>query len=129
MTGHPQIILNNFKSIDHYFGLAHVAILPPRGLFHPVSSYRYVGKLLFQLCRSCAETQNTNICSCSEANRSLYGTNCTYFNKGKINEFYLQLQSPTIDVKNCQIIDENVIKTEWCHKQDTIKIVTHQMYL
>ena len=55
MTGHPQIILN--KSIDHYFGLAHMAILPPRGLFHPVLSYRYDGKLLFPLSRSCAETK------------------------------------------------------------------------
>ena len=77
MMGHPIIILNNFKSIHLYLCSAHVAILPPRGLFHPVLPYRYDCKLLFPLCRSCAESQYTQSCTCSDAKRTLYGTYCT----------------------------------------------------
>ncbi len=29
--GHPTIITTDFKDIDHYFGIAKVKILPPRG--------------------------------------------------------------------------------------------------
>ena len=77
MIGHPQIILNNFKSIDKYFGLAQVTILPPKGLFHPVLPYKFGGKLLFGLCRTCAESDSTEPCTRNDADRSIHGTFCT----------------------------------------------------
>ena len=56
-VGHPQIISNPPQSIDHYFGLALCKVLPPYNLYHPVLPYRCQGKLVFPLCRTCAETQ------------------------------------------------------------------------
>lgn len=83
-VGHPQIINNPPFSIDEYFGLALCKILPPRELYHPVLPYRCNGKLMFPLCRTCAETQvqlplsqRTRQCSHNEDERALTGTWCT----------------------------------------------------
>lgn len=53
--GHPEIITENFEEISNYFGLIQCQVLPPRGLYHPVLPYRTGGKLLFPLCRTCAQ--------------------------------------------------------------------------
>ena len=53
--GHPEIITHGFRELSSYFGLAKFKILPPRGLYHPVLSYRTGGKLTFPLCRTCME--------------------------------------------------------------------------
>jgi hypothetical protein len=45
--GHPQIITENFRNVDNYFGLIYCRILPPRKLYHPVLPYHTNGKLLF----------------------------------------------------------------------------------
>lgn len=84
-VGHPQIITQPAdQSIDSYFGIAQVDILPPSGLFHPVLPVRYNGKLTFALCRSCVEAeqakpmlQRTHYCVHSDADRTLRGTWCT----------------------------------------------------
>ena len=83
-VGHPLIINNPSFSIDDYFGLAQCKILPPRKLYHPVLPYRCNGKLMFPLCRTCAETQvklplNERVCQCchNEDERALTGTWCT----------------------------------------------------
>ena len=75
--GHPEIITREFRELSSYFGLAKVKILPPRGLYHPVLSYRTGGKLTFPLCRTCVERQQHEPCTCSEEQRALTGTYCT----------------------------------------------------
>ena len=72
--GHPEVILENFRGIAEYFGLAKVKVLPPRSLYHPVLPYRNNGKLLFPLCKSCADEQNQQPCQCHPEKRMILGT-------------------------------------------------------
>ncbi|XP_062602299.1 uncharacterized protein LOC134264018 [Saccostrea cucullata] len=75
--GHPEIITDNFQDVRSYFGLIHCRVLPPRGLFHPVLPYRTGGKLLFPLCRTCAQQQDSTSqhpCQHTDRERSLTGT-------------------------------------------------------
>jgi hypothetical protein len=76
-VGHPTIITKGFGNIGEYFGIAKVKILPPRGLYHPVLPYRSNGKLKFPLCKTCADTENQDSCTCSDESRMLTGTWCT----------------------------------------------------
>ncbi|XP_046583695.1 uncharacterized protein LOC124290898 [Haliotis rubra] len=75
--GHPHIIHKNFKSLDHYFGIAKVKILPPRKLYHPVLPYRSEGKLKFPLCCTCADKEQQTLCEHSDEQRAILGTWCT----------------------------------------------------
>ena len=75
--GHPEIITSDFLTIDQYFGIAKVSILPPRGLYHPVLPYRMNNKLLFSLCRKCTETENKRKCTHTDEDRTFMGTWCT----------------------------------------------------
>ena len=77
VVGHPQIITENFGPISTYFGLVKCTVLPPRGLFHPVLPYRTCSKLMFPLCRMCADTCNQNICTHSDSERAIQGTWCS----------------------------------------------------
>jgi len=43
-------------------------------MYHPILPYRHDGKLLFPLCRVCAETQQQTRCEHSREERSLTGT-------------------------------------------------------
>ena len=63
--GHLQVIYTNFKDICEYFGLAKIKILPPRDIYHPVLPYRANMKLMFPLCKTCADTENQNPCQCT----------------------------------------------------------------
>ena len=82
---HPDIITNpGHLDLGRYFGLAHVDILPPPGLFHPVLPVRSGGKLTFPLCATCVGEEQAksfleriSSCSHSEAERTLRGTWCT----------------------------------------------------
>ena len=76
-VGHPEMITKDFGDMKDYFGIAKVKILPPRGLYHPVLPYRSNGKLKFPLCRTCADTENVDPCTCSDDDRALTGTWCT----------------------------------------------------
>ena len=76
-VGHPTIITKDFKDINDYFGIAKVKILPPKGLYHPILPYRSNNKLKFPLCRTCADTENPNTCTCPDQSRELTGTWCT----------------------------------------------------
>uniref|UniRef100_H3ANZ5 DNA-directed DNA polymerase n=1 Tax=Latimeria chalumnae TaxID=7897 RepID=H3ANZ5_LATCH len=54
--GHPTIIYDNVGDVKQYFGLVKLKIPPPpRGLYFPVLPSRIHSKLMFTLCRSCAE--------------------------------------------------------------------------
>ncbi|CAB4022668.1 DNA polymerase, partial [Paramuricea clavata] len=72
--GHPEIITENFQSISEYFGLVKCSVLPPRALYHPVLPYRTQGKLMFPLCRTCADNLQQEPCHHSDAERTLHGT-------------------------------------------------------
>ena len=77
-VGHPEIITENFdEDISNYFGLIKRAILPPRGLFHPVLPYCTQGKLMFALCKTCTDACNQTPCTHSDAERTMQGTWCT----------------------------------------------------
>lgn len=84
-VGHPQIITSPpHCDINRFFGIAHVDILPPPGLFHPVLPVRSGGKLTFPLCSACVGEQQAlpllerrSNCSHSDEERTLRGTWCT----------------------------------------------------
>ena len=76
VVGHPQIITENFGDVSTYFGLIKCTVLPPRGLFHPVLPYRTRDKLMFPLCKTCADTLNQNPCTHTDEERAILGTWC-----------------------------------------------------
>ena len=77
-VGHPEIITENFEEdVSNYFGLIKCTVLHPRTLFHPVLPYRTQGKLMFALCKMCADTSNQTPCTHSDAKRAIQGTWCT----------------------------------------------------
>ncbi|XP_056001762.1 uncharacterized protein LOC130048746 [Ostrea edulis] len=74
---HPQVITSHFTDVRDYFGLIRCRVLPPRELYHPVLPYKTGGKLLFPLCRTCAEQRNLGPderCQHTDSERSLTGT-------------------------------------------------------
>lgn len=71
------ILTSSFKDIRNYFGIAKIKILPPRKLYNPVLPLKINEKLQFTLCRTCAEQQNQEMCTCSDEKRCLLGTWCT----------------------------------------------------
>ncbi|XP_036002595.1 uncharacterized protein LOC118565752 isoform X1 [Fundulus heteroclitus] len=73
--GHPEIICKDFDDPRSYFGLIRATVYPPRGLFFPVLPYRTAtGKLVFTLCRACAELNyQTGPCTHSDQERALTG--------------------------------------------------------
>ena len=77
VVGHPPIITENFDDVSTYFGLIKCTVLPPRDLFHPVLSYRTQGKLMFPLCKTCADTCQQTPCTHSDNERAIEGTWCT----------------------------------------------------
>jgi hypothetical protein len=75
-VGHPEIITNDFKDIDQYFGIVKCVVMPPRTLHAPVLPV-HAGphkKLLFPLCRTCAENFQVKPCTHSRDERALRGT-------------------------------------------------------
>ncbi|XP_063965780.1 uncharacterized protein LOC129254369 [Lytechinus pictus] len=73
--GHPDIITKDFEDIQRYFGLVKCKVYPPRQLFHPVLPYRNEeNKLLFPLCRTCANEKQTSKCTHSDEERALEST-------------------------------------------------------
>ena len=76
--GHPEIVTENFAPVEDYFGLVKCSVLPPRALYHPVLPYRTQGKLIFPLCRTCADTLQQTPCQHGDRERTLHGTWVTY---------------------------------------------------
>jgi hypothetical protein len=75
-VGHPEIITRDFKELEEYFGLVKCTVLPPKSLHVPVLPM-HVGpekKLLFPLCRTCAETFQVGHCTHSQNERAICGT-------------------------------------------------------
>ena len=93
VVGHPRIITENFdEDISSYFGLIKCTVLPPRGLFHPVLPYRTQGKLMFPLCRTCADVCNQTPCTHTERERAIIGTWCSVELEKALEKGYRVLQ-------------------------------------
>lgn len=81
---HPTIIREDFGDPQQYFGLISATVHPPRGLFFPILPYKTSqGKLVFTLCRTCAEINHqSSSCTHDEEARALKGVWVTIeFNK------------------------------------------------
>ena len=88
--GHPTKIFNPEKHDASWYGLIKCKVVPPRKLYHPVLPQRIkvvheekegkkkksiaYEKLVFTLCKACAETRNQNKCEHSDNERSFTGT-------------------------------------------------------
>ena len=60
-----------------YFGLMKVKILPPQKLLFPILPIKINGKLIFPLCRTCAEEEEKGNCICPSQSHVLIHTWCT----------------------------------------------------
>ena len=70
--GHPELITENFGT-KKYFGLIKCKILPPRNLYFPVLPSRINGKLVFTLCKLCAQNKQKD-CTHTDQERAIEGT-------------------------------------------------------
>ncbi len=83
-----KIITENFDSINNYFGLRHCQLLPPQNLLFPVLPSPYDNKLLFVLCRSCAENK-VGICTHNPSEGIIEGTWVSEEIKEAIHQGYI----------------------------------------
>ena len=111
-VGHPTRITSRFKSLEispcdrscsklpcsghhikfPYFGIAKVKVLPPRKLLFPVLPIKCNGKLMFPLCRTCAEAESNKRCTCTDEERMLYHTWCTFELEVALNAGYMLVE-------------------------------------
>ncbi|KAG8227913.1 hypothetical protein J437_LFUL011841 [Ladona fulva] len=62
-VGHPQIFLGeDCPELDEVEGIVRCFVIPPTSLYHPLLPLRLKGKLVFPLCRSCAEEERQDDC-------------------------------------------------------------------
>lgn len=97
-VGHPKVIVGNFKELDEYFGLVKCRVLPPKDLYLPVLPM-HCGphkKLVFPLCRSCAESFQTAPCRHSDDERALLGTWFTEEVKLAVSKGYRVLRTYSV---------------------------------
>ena len=91
-VGHPTKILSPEKYRDTWFGFVKCKVEPPKNLYHPVLPFRTTcgksEKLLFPLCRTCAERQQQTRCEHTEEERALTGTWCTNELKMAVGQGY-----------------------------------------
>ena len=76
-VGHPRCLIGpNHRDLDvnSYEGLIKCKILPSKGLRILLLPCHINGKLMFVLCRACAETINCGICGHTRSERCLTGT-------------------------------------------------------
>ena len=76
--GHPIKIFNPKKYDKSWYGLIKCKVVPPKGLYHPILPQRIkvdsYEKLVFTLCKACAETRNQNKCEHTDNERLFIGT-------------------------------------------------------
>ncbi|CAF1071406.1 unnamed protein product [Brachionus calyciflorus] len=71
---YPILVTENFDDVRKYFGMIKCKkVLPPRELYFPVLPSRINGKLVFPVCRTCAEVQQSQ-CNHSIEEKCLEGT-------------------------------------------------------
>ena len=79
-------------TLESYYGLAQVRIVPPRGLYIPVLPVRCRGKLKFPLCGTCSSKETQTQCKCSDVKRALFGTWTTPELKEAIKQGYVLIK-------------------------------------
>jgi hypothetical protein len=93
-VGHPTKIFKPRTYNSDWYGLIKCAILPPKGLYHPVLPVKNKTKsgnekLTFPLCQLCAKFNNQkDKCSHTESQRIIRGTWCTNEVKKAIEKGY-----------------------------------------
>ena len=92
VVGHPQIITENFEDLSRYEGLIECNVLAPRGLHIPVLPAKISGKLLFALCKTCAETKQQTKCYHTDDERAFIGTWVSDEIKKAVEKGYTVLQ-------------------------------------
>ena len=72
------LIFNPEKYDKSWYGLIKCKVIPPRKSYHPVLPQRIkvdsYEKLVFTLCKTCAEARNQNECKHTDTNRAFIGT-------------------------------------------------------
>ncbi|KAK3911148.1 putative DNA polymerase [Frankliniella fusca] len=77
--GHPQIFLEgdpNMPPFDQWNGVIKCTVLPPRELYIPILPLKTQGRLMFPLCRTCAEQGCSEICRHTPEDRKFTDTWC-----------------------------------------------------
>ena len=74
VCGHPKSVTENFRDLSSYEGLIKCKILPPRKLLYPLLPLKLNGKLMFVLCKSCAESKQQSPCTHKDDQRAFTGT-------------------------------------------------------
>ncbi|KAK3929567.1 putative DNA polymerase [Frankliniella fusca] len=77
--GHPQIFLEgdpNMPAFDQWNGEMKCTVLPPCELYIPVLPLKTQGRLMFPLCRTCAEQGCSEICRHTPEDRKFTDTWC-----------------------------------------------------
>ena len=64
----------NGYNVDNMEGVIRCTILPPRTPYHPLLPCKINGKLLFTLCRLCAELKQQTTCNHTHKQRAITGT-------------------------------------------------------
>ena len=75
--GHPEVIIGpklHGRSVDEFEGFIRCTVLPPTNLYLPLLPSKINGKLVFALCRKCAELQSITECRHSPRSRALTET-------------------------------------------------------
>ena len=73
-VAHPDVITCNFDySLESYFGLVQCSVIAPKSLLHAVLPVHANGKLIFPLCRTCAEKFQVDTCFHTDCERELHG--------------------------------------------------------
>ncbi len=85
--GHPKVITTDFGSLENYFGLIKVRVLPPTDLFFPVLPRTCGGKLTFTLCALCSDS-HSSACNHNERQRSWIGSYTTFELKEALDQGY-----------------------------------------
>ena len=86
-TGHPKIITSDFTDLEDYFGLIKCKVLAPRGLDYPVLPIRSQNRLVFALCKKCADDRIYN-CKHDDNERQFTGTWVTEEVKEAVKQGY-----------------------------------------
>jgi hypothetical protein len=75
-VGHPTIFVGDQcpTDLNTIEGFVKCTVLPPRDLYHPVLPVRLHNRLMFPLCRLCAEELNEGACAHTDEQRQITGT-------------------------------------------------------
>ena len=121
---HPTKIHNPEKYCKSWYGLIKCKVVPPRKLYHPVLPQRIkvdsYEKLVFTLCKTCAETRNQNKC---DHIRSKFGQRSNMSQTKyvtEVSEFYEILLDDKLDNTNFQFINDDMVQMTYNFKDQFV---------